>query len=65
MAGSPLKFPCSSAGVGCAVSEVTEDTYLYPSKLAKKNTLSRFIGPPKDPPSSLRMNGGFGRLVAK
>ena len=42
-----------------------EVTRRNPSKVPKKNSLSFRIGPPSEPPYSLRLNGGLGRLVAK
>src|SRR5437867_3322633 len=65
MAGSPAKLPALSAAVGIAETVVVEARRRSPSNEPKKNSLSLTTGPPAEPPNSLRLNVGLGKLVAK
>ena len=65
MGDKPAKLPAFSAAVGIAEMTVVEARRRSPSKDPKKNSLSLTMGPPAEPPNSLRLKGGLGKLVAK
>src|SRR6058998_367943 len=65
MVARPAKLPDFRAVVGRAEITVVEARRRSPSNEPKKNNLSFTTGPPAEPPNSLRLNGGFGRPVAK
>jgi hypothetical protein len=56
----PLKSPFRSASVGTSAARAVPRSSRFHSRLPKKCSLSRTIGPPIDPPKSWRFNFSFG-----